>query len=258
MRSVAARKNFAPFSAVESDGSPTPVSSVTAVQRRGAHAHPSRIAATRGFRALPEPASDKRQHELRRDVEQHARLHLSRVIARLREERLRVHGGPPVHDAEEDVGYFGLHVAHDRLELVAAVPVQDHEAAHPLPRERLRDVAQHETLRARVHVDAERNVELPGLNSEWNRRQHDDTRRRAPTPAAPTPRRRGRTGSRRWHTGGDSCALRSRPTAGWRRRRSSRGPPSSSSRRECTGGDDRDRCAAGSSRSESVRKEERE
>ena len=52
-----ASKYTRPFSAVALPGFPTPVSSVTSVQRRGAHAHPSRSPRTRKRRAVPGPAS---------------------------------------------------------------------------------------------------------------------------------------------------------------------------------------------------------
>ena len=60
------------------------------------------------------------------------------------------------------------------------MPVQDHESGHALPRERLREIAQHQTLRARLHVDTERDVELPGLHAEGDRGQHDDARAAVP------------------------------------------------------------------------------
>jgi hypothetical protein len=58
MRSVTRPKNFSPFAAVAADGSPTPVSSVIAVHRRGAHAQPSRSPAMRALRSRPGPASE--------------------------------------------------------------------------------------------------------------------------------------------------------------------------------------------------------
>ncbi len=56
------------------------------------------------------------------------------------------------------------------------MPVENHELWNALPREGHRDVAQHERLRAGIHVHAEWNVELAGIHAEWYQRQHDDLR----------------------------------------------------------------------------------
>ena len=66
----------------------------------------------------------------------------------------------------------GRELADDRLEVVAAVAVQHHQPADPLPRQGAGDVLQHRRLRGRVHVDAERDVELAGLDAERHGGQH--------------------------------------------------------------------------------------
>ena len=53
----------------------------------------------------------------------------------------------------------------------------------PCPSSACDQVGEHGGLRARVHVEAERDVELAGLHAERNGRQHDDARPGVPGPA---------------------------------------------------------------------------
>src|SRR2546430_13253876 len=59
-------------------------------------------------------------------MEHHARLELARVVSQIGEERLRVHELVPVHGAEKQ-RHGGLELADHLAEVVATVPVQDHE-----------------------------------------------------------------------------------------------------------------------------------
>src|SRR5881628_807634 len=77
----------------------------------------------------------QRPHQLRRDMEHHTGLELSRVVSQLRKERLRVDDLIPV-DRTEKQRHGGLQLADHLTEVVPAVPVQDHELRDPLTGER--------------------------------------------------------------------------------------------------------------------------
>src|SRR3989442_927386 len=108
-------------------------------------------------------------------MEHHARLELARVVSQVGEEQLPVHDLIPV-DRTQEQGHRGLQLADHLAEVVPAVPVQDHELRDALTRQCHREVAQHQRLRARVQVEAQRNIELPGVHAERHHRQHDDPR----------------------------------------------------------------------------------
>ena len=88
------------------------------------------------------------------------------MVSQIGEERLRVHDLVPVHGAEEQ-RHGGLQLADHLPEVVATVPVQDHELRDALTRQRRRHVAQHQGLRAGVQVDAQRDIDLAGVD-EWD------------------------------------------------------------------------------------------
>src|SRR5690349_8847746 len=101
------------------------------------------------------------------------------MVARLVEERPGVDGGVPVDLAEHDRGGW-LQLADDLLEVVAAVTVEDHELAYAMRFERGDQVAKDRLLGGRVEVEAERDVELPGLHTEGHGGQHHDPRAAIP------------------------------------------------------------------------------
>jgi len=119
-------------------------------------------------------------------VQHHARLELTRVVAQVGEEQLRVHDLIPVDGAKEQRDRR-LQLPDDLAEVVPAVAVQDDELGDALTRQRRRQVAQHEGLGAGVQVEAKGNIELAGVDAERDDRQHDHPR--APLPRVP--RRQG-------------------------------------------------------------------
>src|SRR5258708_27341532 len=81
----------------------------------------------------------------------------------------------PVDGDEQQRGWW-LDLANHLLEIIAAVAVENDELADPLAVQRHGDIPKHRRLRARIHVDAEVNVALAGLNAERNHREHDHPR----------------------------------------------------------------------------------
>jgi len=69
-----------------------------------------------------------------------------------------------------------LQLADYLLEIIPAVAVQNQKLVNSLPIKGGRDVAKHHGLRARIHVDAQWDVELTGVYSERNRRQRHHPR----------------------------------------------------------------------------------
>src|SRR2546429_631711 len=120
-------------------------------------------------------------------MEHHARLELARVVSQIGEERLRVHEPVPVHGAEKQ-RHGGLQLADHLGEVVATVPVQDHELGDALTGQRGGQDAQHQRLGAGVQVQAQRDVELPGVDAERHQGEHDDPR--SPLPRASRRQRR--------------------------------------------------------------------
>ena len=77
--------------------------------------------------------------------------------------------------------------------------------------ERRGEVAEQRGLRARIHVEAELDVELRRVHAERNGRQHDDARSLRPRALGGANRDLLRLDVVGARTAGDSCALPSRP-----------------------------------------------
>ena len=54
--------------------------------------------------------------------------------------------------------------------------VENDELENALPLQRTNEITQQRSLRARIHVQAQLNVELPRVHAEWNGGKHHDSR----------------------------------------------------------------------------------
>src|ERR1043166_8386595 len=118
-------------------------------------------------------------HERRRDVQHDARLELPGVITEIVEIVRRVHHLVPVRHTQEDL-QARLQLPDRRAEIVAPVPVENHELADALALEAAREIAQHGGLRAGVEVETEPDIELTRLHAEWHDREDHHARARLP------------------------------------------------------------------------------
>ena len=110
-------------------------------------------------------------HQVGREMEHDAGLELARMVPQVGEKRLRIHHLVPVDQAQKQ-RHRRLELTDHLAEVIPTVPVQNDELRHALARERRRHVAQHQRLRARIHVEAQWQIELAGVHAERDHRQH--------------------------------------------------------------------------------------
>src|SRR5665213_899127 len=117
----------------------------------------------------------QRQQQLWRDVLHDACLELAGVITRLVEILIRVNARPPVERAEKHAR-VRLQLADHLAEIISAMAIEDDELENSLALQHTREITQQRGLSARIHVQAQLDVELPGVHAEWNSRQHHYSR----------------------------------------------------------------------------------
>ncbi len=131
-----------PLSAEAAFGSPRPVLALTRCQGRVMLIQPRLIASKReGLRRSV--VGQFRMHQVREEGQPQAGLHLVGVLAGVIEQpRIDVaRHAEPVADAQKHSAAM-VQLAGQRLQLVAAVAVEQHELAHPLSLQRIDQIGQ--------------------------------------------------------------------------------------------------------------------
>src|SRR6185437_6659000 len=103
------------------------------------------------------------------------------VIAGRLDEPARIDARPPV-DRREKYARRRLALADHLPKIVPAVGVENEHFVNALAVQRTHHVVEHRGLRARVHVDAELDVELRRVDAERHCRKHHDVRPTLPRP----------------------------------------------------------------------------
>jgi hypothetical protein len=128
-------------------------------------------------------------HKVRIQLQSHRGLQLPRVVVGLGEDFgvAVLADRPPVAHKHEHI-QIALDLPHQRRKVIAAVPVEDHDLADPVPTQRSDDVPQHRIQRRLRHMDRHRKVELIAIDPERDRRQANDVGALLPRRLAAPPR----------------------------------------------------------------------
>src|SRR5688572_19365924 len=99
---------------------------------------------------------------MRKEMHHEARLTLIRMVAEIIDDVFAAVDVWPEDRRKEKLRPLYLKLAEHLLEVIATVSVEHHQLGNSLAHERLAHIADESELRAGIHVDAKRDVELSG------------------------------------------------------------------------------------------------
>ena len=104
-------------------------------------------------------------------------LHFAGVVVGVREDHGSTSRSAEIPVAQKDVcRRLAVQLAQQRLQIVAAVAVQQHDLANAMMRQRVHQVGDHREQRRGVQVHGQRKGHLIGFGAVGNRRQQHDLR----------------------------------------------------------------------------------